>query len=99
MIFSLAEYNLQAMMDLKTHFFYQATLDTLEIKKDKDTDYDFSWKWKGVFNSKLKPLYTAFLHSIRLSEYRIWIRFDNDHLVLEENNYLSKIVNVYIVYE
>ena len=26
---------------------------------------------KGVFNSKVKPLYTTFLHSIKLSEYRI----------------------------
>ena len=80
-------------------FVYQPTLDMLELKKDKGTDYVLSWKSNGVYNSKLKPLYTAFLHSIRLSEYRIGIRFDNDHLALEENNYLSKIVNVYIVYE
>ena len=39
-------------------FVYQATLDTLELKKDKSTDYVLSWKSKGVFNSKLKPLYT-----------------------------------------
>ena len=49
-------------------FVYQPTLDTLELKKNKGTDYVGSWKSKGVFNSKLKPLYTAFLHSIRLSE-------------------------------
>ena len=40
-------------------FVYQLTFDRLKLKKDKGTDYALSWKWKGVFNSKLKPLYTA----------------------------------------
>ena len=78
-------------------FVYQPTLDALELKKDKGTDYVLSWKSKGVFNSKLKPLYTAFLHSIKLSEYRIGTKFDKDLLAIEQNNYLTKIVNVYIV--
>ena len=65
------------MTDLKT-FVYQPTLDTLELKKDKDTDYFLSWKSNRVFNSKLKPLYTAFLHSIKLSEYRMRIKYDKD---------------------
>ena len=54
-------------------FVYHPTLDALELKKDKDTDYVLSWKSNGVFNSKLKPLYTAFLNSIKLSENRIGI--------------------------
>ena len=44
-------------------FAYQPTLVTLEFKKGKGTDYVLSWKSKGVFNSELKPLYTAFLYS------------------------------------
>ena len=37
------------MMDLKTHLFInQQTLD-----------YVLNWKSKGVFNSKLNPLYTT----------------------------------------
>ena len=40
-------------------FVYQPTLDTFELKKDKVTDYNLSWKSKGVYNSKLKSLYTA----------------------------------------
>ena len=80
-------------------FVYQATLYTIELKKDKDIDYVFSWKSKGVYNSKLKPLYTAFLHSIKLSEYKMGIEFDKDHLAAGQNNYLTKIVNVYIVYD
>ena len=45
-------------------FLYQATLHTLQLK---GTDYIVSWKSKRAFNSKLKPLYTASLHSIKLS--------------------------------
>ena len=53
---------------------------------------------KGVYNSKFKQLYTAFLNSIKLSEYRIGIKFDKDPLAVEQNNYLTRIVKVYIVY-
>ena len=49
-------------------FVYQPILDTLELKREKGTDYVLSWKSKGLFNSKLKPLYNAFLQSIKLSE-------------------------------
>ena len=38
------------------------------------------------------------MHSIKLSEYRIGIKFYKDPLAVEQNNYLCKIVNVYIVY-
>ena len=52
-----------------------------------------------MYNSKLKPKYTAFLHSIKVSEYQIGIKLDKDPLVVEQNNYLTKTVNVYIVYD
>ena len=52
-------------------FVYQPTLDTLELTKRKGTDYVLSWKSKGVYTCKLKPLNTAFLHSIKLSGYRM----------------------------
>ena len=48
-------------------FVYQSTLDMLEFKKYKGSDYIPSWKLKGVYNSNFKPLYTPFLHSIKLS--------------------------------
>ena len=80
-------------------FVYQTTLDMLELKKDKVTDYVLSWKSNGVYNSKLKSLYTAFLHSINLSGYRMRTKFDKDPLSVEYRNYLNKSVNVYIVYE
>ena len=53
-------------------------------KKTKDTDYVLSWKSKGLFNSKLKTLYTAFLNSMKLSEYRIGIKFDKYSLAVEQ---------------
>ena len=52
-----------------------------------------------LFNSKLKSLCTAFLHSIKLFTYRIVIWFDKDPLAVEKNNYLTKILNIYIVYD
>ena len=36
---------------------------------------------------------------MKLSEYRIGIKFDKDPLAIEQNNYLTKIVSVYIVYD
>ena len=79
-------------MDLKT-FAYQPTLEALEYKKIQGTDYAI------VHNSKLKPLYTAFLHSIKLPGYKMGTKFDKDPQAIEQNNYLTKIVNVYIVYD
>ena len=78
---------------------YQPTLDTLELNKDNSIDYVLSWKSHRVYNSKLKPLYTASLHNVKRSGYRIGIKFDKDTLAVEQNNYLNKIVNVYIIYE
>ena len=68
----------------------------MESKKYKDTGYILSWKSKGVYKSKLKSLYTAFLHSIKLSEYRMGIKFDKDPLSVEQSKCLSKILNGYI---
>ena len=55
---------------------YQPIINTLELKKDQDTDYVLSWKLKGVHTSHFKPLYTAFLYSIKLCRYKIEIKFD-----------------------
>ena len=39
------------------------------------------------------------MNSIKRSEYRIGIKFDKDLLTVGQNNYLTKIVNVCIVYD
>ena len=57
-------------MDLKI------TLDSLELKNDEGTDYVRSWKSNGLYNFKLKLLYTAFLLSIKLSRYKMGIKFE-----------------------
>ena len=80
-------------------FVYHPTLDMLGLRKDKGIDYVLSCKSNGVYNSKLKSLYTAFLHSIKLSGFKMGIKFDEDLLAVEENNYLTIIVSVYIVYD
>ena len=39
------------------------------------------------------------MHSIKVSGYEVRIKFDRDHLAVEQNNYGTKIVNAYIVYD
>ena len=69
------------------------------MKKNKGTDYVLSWKSKAVDNSRLKLLYTAFfLHNIKLSGYKMGIKSGKDLLAVEENNYLTKTIYIYIVY-
>ena len=46
-------------------------------------NYLFYWKSKGIYSSKLKQLYTAFLHSIKLSGYRMGMKLDKDTSTVE----------------
>ena len=77
---------------------YQQTLDMLGLKKDQRIDYILGWKSRGVSISELKPLYAAFLNSIKLARYRMGIKFDKDLLAVKQN-YTTKIANGYIVYD
>ena len=79
-------------------FVYEQTLDILKLKKEKDTDCSLSCKSKGIYTSKRKPLYIALVYSIKLSEYKVGIKFDKDPLAVEQNNYSTKTVKVKIVY-
>ena len=56
-------------------------------------------KIKGSITSKSKPVYTAFLHSIKLCGYRTGMKFDKDSLAVEQNYYATKIVNVYFAHD
>ena len=80
-------------------FVYQPTNDTLELRKDKGTDYLIGWKSKEVYTSKITSLYTVFLHNTKFSVYKIRVQFNNNVLVIEQNNFAAKIVNTYIVYD
>ena len=79
-------------------FVYQSTFSTLELREDDGTKYVIGWKSKEVYNSKLAPFYTVFLHNIKLSGYIIETQFNKSVLVVEQNNYTTKIVSAYIVY-
>ena len=41
----------------------------------------------------------SFLYSIKLSGFKLRIKFDKNPLAVEQNNYANKIVHVYIVYD
>ena len=56
-------------------------------------------KLKRLYTSKLRSLYTAFLHSIKLSGYKMVIKTDKFSLAVAQNNCAIKIVNVYVVYD
>ena len=60
-------------MDIKTRFSINQHLDTLELKKKMHLLCSFNWRSKGVYDYKLKSVYTAFLHNIKLSGYRVRI--------------------------
>ena len=71
-------------------FVYQPTRDMLESKKRQRHWLCFYLEIKGAI-SKLKPLSTAFFHSIKLSGYKVRTKFDKDHLAVEQKNYATKI--------
>ena len=60
--FSLGKTYFTSNHGFQNTFAYQPTLDTLKFKKEKGTDYVLSWKSKGVYDCKLKPFDTSFLH-------------------------------------
>ena len=87
------------MMILKICLFIcQHLICLLELKRDKGTNYDLSWKSKGLYTLKLNSLYTASLHSIKHSEFWMGVKFDKNPLAVKQNNYATKSVNAYIVY-
>ena len=80
-------------------FVYEPTFKVLELKSDKCTEYIINWKSKGACKSKLKALNDAFWHNVKNFGNQRWIQFNNTSLVIEQNKYTSRIVNVYIVYD
>ena len=57
-------------------------------------------EFRHLYSSILSPQHTAFfLHSLKLFRNKIWIKFDKDSSVVEQNDYATKIVHIYIDYE
>ena len=71
----------------------------LDLKKDKGTDYVLSWKSKGYILLNLDQYILLFLHSIKLSGFKVGIKFDKDPLPVEQTNGTTKIITVYIIYD
>ena len=71
----------------------------LELKKAQVTDYFLSSKSNKVYTSKINPLYTAFLQSIKFCGCKMRIKFNKEPLVVEKNYYATKILNAYIDYD
>ena len=69
-------------------------LKELKELKDKGNYYVTDWKSKGVYSSKLIPLYTTFLHDIKLSGYKKGIKFNKSVLVVKQNIYMPEIAYV-----
>ena len=65
-------------------FVYQSTFGMLQLQKDNDIGYVPGWEWKGVYSSTFSLIYTAFLHRIKRFGYKMRIKFDKEHLVLEK---------------
>ena len=80
-------------------FLYQPTFNVLELKNDKCSEYIISWHSKGICHSKLIAFYGAFLPNVKYFRNKIRIQCNSTPLVIEKNNYTTKIVNDYIVYD
>ena len=80
-------------------FVYQPIFNVLDLKIAKGTEYVTGWKSKGVYNSKLIAVHVTFLPNIKYFRKKIKIQFNNSPLVIEQNNYTTKNVNVNIVYD
>ena len=83
----------------QNRFVYQSKISMLELKKEKGTEYITGCKSKGVYNSKLKASHGAFLTNVRYFGNKTGIQFNSTPLIIEQNNYVTEIVNVYIVYD
>ena len=59
---------------------------------------DLTFFYQPTFDT-LELNEVAFLHCIKFFEYKMKMKFNKDPLALELKNYLTKIVNVYSVYE
>ena len=77
---------------VQNKFVYQPACSTL--KKEQATEYIIERKSKGLF----KRLFKRLSLSMKRFGYKVGIKFLNGSLVLENNNYLIKFVNIYFVF-
>ena len=83
---------------LQNMFVYQPTYNVIKYL-NTSTEYITSWRSKGVYNAKLIPIKNHSLPNIKYFNKKIALQFDYTPLVVEQNNYTPKIVNVFIVFD
>ena len=71
----------------------------LDLKIDKGTEYITDWKSKGLSEWKLLPLHGAFIRNVKRFGYIIGIQINNTPLVIDQNNFTTKIMNAYITFD
>ena len=77
---------------------YRPTFNTLGLEKIKGTEDVIGWKSKRVYNFKLTSLHgTSLLNKKNIRMQKTGIQFHKTPLVVEQNNYATKITNTYIV--
>ena len=84
---------------MPSFFFCQPTFNKVKVKRRLGHWICYWLEIKSGVYFKLAPVYNAFLHDLKLSGYRIRIQFNKSIIVVEENNYPTKFVNAYIVYD
>ena len=76
-------------------FVYHVTCNTLETRALNK----LLLRNELLFKYNLKTLFNLFSPRLKRLGYKVGIKLLNDSLVVENNNYLTKIVNFYIVYD
>ena len=71
----------------------------LDLKIDNGTEYITDWKSKGLSELKLLPLHGAFIRNVKRFGYIIGIQINNTPLVIDQNNFTTKIMNAYITFD
>ena len=72
-------------------FVYQPALNVIDFKQ-KNYEYEVSaWRSNSVYNSGLLPLHNR-SPIIKYLHCKLRLQFNNADLVLEQNNYTTKIV-------
>ena len=61
-------------------FGYQPRFNMLDLKEDKNIRYITAWKAKGLFRSRIYPLFNFFLPNIKRFEYKIGMQFNNNSI-------------------
>lgn len=61
------------------------------------TEHVIAWKSKRLFRTELYLLHNDFLTEVRRFGYKIGTQFSKIPLVIDKNNYVIKIVDVYCV--